>query len=188
MKRESAFLTAAVLGFLLTCSATVWANGEEFFAPAQDGKIDLVYFGRIKDSRTGRSITDSVYFLLTDKSTGLSFQFTSDKPGHYRSPDVGAAIKGIGEKVNVDAFEMSTIVAGYRNAKITRVPRKSEGTVELEVRLDPVGAPEVTSAGLGSGTGLPGSPGIWLVLVLCAAALVTARVVRTSGRLGTTRR
>jgi hypothetical protein len=188
MKRQPAFLTAAILACILTCSATAWANGEEFFAPAQDGKIDLVYFGRIKDSRTGRSITDSVYFLLTDKSTGLSFQFTSDKPGHYRSPDVGAAIKGIGEKVNVDAFEMSTIVAGYKSAKITRVPRKSQGTIEMEMRLDPVAEPDVATASLGSGTGLPGSPRTWFVFVLIAAALVTAKVVRTSGRLGTTRR
>ena len=40
--------------------ARAWANGEEFFAPAKNGKIDLVYFGRIKDSQTGRSVTDSV--------------------------------------------------------------------------------------------------------------------------------
>src|SRR6202049_55524 len=101
MKRDSALRSVAILGFILALAGTAWANGEEFFAPAKDGKIDLVYFGRIKDSRTGRSVTDSVYFLLTDKSTGLSFQFTSDKPGHYRSPDIGAAIKGIGETVNV---------------------------------------------------------------------------------------
>src|SRR4030095_6199261 len=125
MKRDSAFrqaviLGVAVLGFIGALAPTAWANGEEFFAPAKNSKIDLVYFGRIKDSQTGRSVTDSVYFLLTDKSTGLSFQFTSDQPGHFRSPDVGAAIKDIGETVNVNAFEISTIVAGYKSAKITR--------------------------------------------------------------------
>lgn len=187
MTRESAFRTAAILSFLVIASATAWANGEEFFAPAQDGKTDLVYFGRIKDARTGRSITDSVYFLISDKSTGLSFQFTSDKPGHYRSPDVGAAIKGIGEKVNVDAFEMSTIVAGYKNAKVTRLPRKSEGVVEYEIRLDPVAPAEVTTAGFGAG-GLQFGPATWIVLLAALAGLVTVKVVRTSGRLGTTRR
>lgn len=186
MKRESAFRTAAILGFLLIASASAWANGEEFFAPAQDGKTDLVYFGRIKDSRTGRSVTDSVYFLVTDKSTGLSFQFTSDKPGHYRSPDIGAAIKGIGEKVNVDAFEMSTIVAGYKNAKINRLPRKAEGVVELEVRLEPVAPPEVTTAGFGAG-GLQFGLGTWMVLIACLAALITVKVVRTAARPATTK-
>jgi hypothetical protein len=186
MKRDAALLPAVILGFLVLCSATAWANGEEFFAPAQDGKIDLVYFGRIKDSRTGQSIKDSVYFLLTDKSTGLSFQFTSDKPGHYRSPDIGAAIKGIGESVHVDSFELSTIVAGYKNAKITRLPRKSEGTIEVEMRLEPVAPEEVTSAGLGGGNLI--DTRTWVLLAGLLAALITVKVVRTSGRPSTTKR
>ena len=112
MKRDSAFrqvaiLGFAVLGFIVALAPTAWANGEEFFAPAKNGKIDLVYFGRIKDSQTGRSVTDSVYFLLTDKSTGLSFPFTNDKPGHFRSPDIGTAIKEIGEADRRQAFEIT---------------------------------------------------------------------------------
>src|ERR1700694_989831 len=127
MKRDSAVRSVAILGFILARAGTAWSNGEEFFAPAKNGKIDLVYFGRIKDSQTGRSITDSVYFLLTDKSTGLSFPFTNDKPGHFRSPDVGTAIKEIGEKVDVNAFEVELQVAGYKKATVTRVPRKTHG-------------------------------------------------------------
>src|SRR5579872_6115792 len=100
VKRHLVLLSIATLGFVLGSAPTVAANGEEFFAPAKDGKVDLVYFGRIKDSRTRRSVTDSVYFVLTDKTTGLSFPFTNDKPGHYRSPDIGAGIKDIGEKVD----------------------------------------------------------------------------------------
>ena len=89
MRRDSAFRSVAILGFILALAGTAWANGEEFFAPAKNGKIDLVYFGRIKDSQSGRSVTDSVYFVLTDKSTGLSFPFTNDKPGHFRTPTSG---------------------------------------------------------------------------------------------------
>src|SRR5580693_9992362 len=100
MTRDSAFLSAAILGFILALAGSVLANGEEFFAAAGSGKIDLVYFGRIKDKRTGRSVTDEAIFLIKDKATGLSFPFTNDKPGHYRSPDVGKAIKEIGEKVD----------------------------------------------------------------------------------------
>ena len=86
MKRDSTFLSVAILGFILAFAGTVWANGEEFFAAAGSGKIDLVYFGRIKDKRTGHSVTDEAIFLIKDKGTGLSFPFTNDKPGHYRSP------------------------------------------------------------------------------------------------------
>src|SRR4051812_48194371 len=180
MKQGSAFLSAVVLGLLLSFAGTAWANGEEFFAPAKDGTIDLVYFGRIKDSRTGRSVTDSVYFLLTDKSTGLSFQFTSDRPGHYRSPDIGAAIKDIGEKVDVNAFEVTTIVAGYEKAHITRMPRKAEGTVELEVRLDPV-VDDVSAAGVGSADRPPYTRS-WVILFAFVALLIAVKAARTSFR------
>ena len=127
MKRDSAFRSVALLGFILALAGTAWANGEEFFAPAKNGKIDLVYFGRIKDSQTGRSVTDSVYFVLTDKSTGLSFPFTNDKPGHFRSPDVGTAIKEIGEQIDVKGFVIDVNVAGYKRATIARMPRKAAG-------------------------------------------------------------
>jgi hypothetical protein len=167
MQRRSAVRFVALAGFILALAGSAWANGEEFFALPKDGTVDLVYFGRIKDSRTGRSVSGSVYFLLTDKSSGLSFQFLSDKPGHYRSPDVGTAIKGIGEDVKVDAFELTTIVEGYKNARITRLPRKSHGTVELEVRLDPIASSDVSTAGLGA----TDAPQYAWIIALAALAL-----------------
>jgi hypothetical protein len=177
MKPAAACRSAVILGFILALAGPAWANGEEFFAPAKDGQIDLVYFGRIKDSQTGRSVTDSVYFLLTDKSTGLSFQFTSDKPGHYRTPDIGAAIKGIGETINVNAFEVSTVVAGYKKALITRMPRKTQGAVELDVRLDPVES-EVSAAGVSAQTA---PPYMWIVLG-GAVVLALVKGAMTLGR------
>jgi hypothetical protein len=183
MKRDPAFLSAAVLVLLLAFTAPAWANGEEFFAPAKNGKIDLVYFGRIKDSRTGRSVSDSVYFLLTDKATGLSFPFTNDKPGHYRSPDIGAAIKEIGEAVNVNAFEIAVNVAGYKKTMIAKVPRKTQGAVELEVRLEPDDSSAVATAGVGSI-----DTRTWIVLIGFFLLLVILKAARTSGRLLTTKR
>ena len=154
MKRDSAFRQAAILGLAVlgvigALAPAAWANGEEFFAPAKNSKIDLVYFGRIKDSQTGRSVTDSVYFLLTDKATGLSFPFTNDKPGHFRTPDVGTAIKEIGEQIDVNSFVITVNVAGYKRATITRMPRKAQGAIELHVKLEPVVSAEVLAAGLG---------------------------------------
>ena len=149
MKRDSAFLSISILGFILASAGTLLGNGEQFFAAAGSGKIDLVYFGRIKDKRTGRSVNDEAIFLIKDKATGLSFPFTNDKPGHYRSPDVGTAIKEIGEKVDVNAFEVELQVAGYKKSTVTRVPRKTHGNVELDFALEPL-APETGSAARGN--------------------------------------
>lgn len=184
MKRDSALRSVAILGFILALAGTAWANGEEFFAPAKNGKIDLVYFGRIKDSQTGRSITDSVYFVLTDQSTGLSFPFTNDKPGHFRSPDVGTAIKEIGEQIDANAFAITVNVAGYQRATITRMPRKAQGPVELDVRLEPVVSGDVKAAGLSGAA----APWAWIILIGSLALLVIVRVARTSSRPRTTAR
>ena len=187
MRRKLALLSAAVLGFTLAFDATAWANGEEFFATAKDGKVDLVYFGRIKDSRTGRSVTDSVYFVLTDKSTGLSFPFTNDKPGHFRTPDVGTAIKEIGEQIDVKGFVIDINVAGYKKTTITRMPRKAEGAIELDVRLEPVVSAEVLAAGL-SASDAPSYTRTGIILIGFIVLLVIVRVARTSGRQRTTTR
>ena len=181
MKRDSAFRSAAILGFILALAGTAWANGEEFFAPAKDGTIDLVYYGRIKDSQTGRSITDSVYFVLTDKATGLSFPFVNDKPGHFRSPDVGTAIKEIGEQIDVNAFEVTVNVAGYKRATITRMPRKAQGAIELDVRLEPVVSGDVLAAGLGPADAPPYTK-TWMILLGSVVLWFIVRAVRTSAR------
>jgi hypothetical protein len=185
MKRGSAFLSVAILGFILAFAGTVWANGEEFFAAAGSGKIDLVYFGRIKDKRTGRSVTDEAIFLIRDKATGLSFPFTNDKPGHYRSPDIGTAIKEIGETVDVNAFEVELQVAGYRKATVTRVPRKTHGNVELDFKLEPLAPETVSAAGVNATDGAPYTRTV-IVLVGSLALFLIVRGARTSGRRSST--
>ncbi len=191
MKRNSAFRAVArllfMLGFILALAGPAWANGEEFFAPAKNGKIDLVYYGRIKDSQTGRSVTDSVYFVLTDKATGLSFPFTNDKPGHFRTPDVGAGIKEIGEQVDAKEFTLTVNVAGYKRATITRMPRKAQGTVELDVRLEPVISGEVSAAGF-SATDAPPYTRTWIALIGSLLLFVIVKAARTSSRRRTTTR
>jgi hypothetical protein len=180
MKRDSTFLSVAILGFILAFAGTLWANGEEFFAAAGSGKIDLVYFGRIKDKRTGHSVTDEAIFLIKDKGTGLSFPFTNDKPGHYRSPDIGTAIKEIGEKVDVNTFEVELQVAGYKKATITRVPRKTHGNVELDFTLEPLAPDAVSTAGVNT---IGGASYTRIAIVLLGIALfLIVRRVRTSGR------
>jgi hypothetical protein len=180
MKRDSACLSVAILGFILAFAGTVCANGEEFFAAAGSGKIDLVYFGRIKDRRTGRSVNDEAIFLIKDKATGLSFPFTNDKPGHYRSPDVGTAIKEIGEKVDVNAFEVELQVAGYKKATVNKVPRKTSGNVELDFALEPLAAGPGAAAG---GNATDRAPYTRAVIILMASIALLLIAWRTSARL-----
>jgi hypothetical protein len=184
MKRDSTFLSVAVLGFMLAFAGTVCANGEEFFAAAGSGKIDLVYFGRIKDRLTGRSVTDEAIFLINDKATGLSFPFTNDKPGHYRSPDIGTAIKEIGEKVDVNAFEVELQVAGYKKATVTRVPRQTHGNVELDFALDPLALNKGSAAGVNATDGVPYLRAMILLMGSIALFLIV-RAARTGRRWST---
>lgn len=184
MKRQSAVSTVWLIGFLLAVAGTVWANGEEFFAAAKNGTVDLVYFGRIKDKRTGQSVKDSVYFLLKDKATGLSFPFTNDKPGHYRTPDVGAAIKDIGEAIDVNAFELDVNVAGYRTFTVTKVPRKNHGAVELDLALEPALPDTVAVAGVKATGPLYATTTGAVILIgsLAVFFVFVVRAARTSGR------
>ena len=124
--------------------------------------------------------------MLRDKATGLSFTYTNDKPGHYRSPDVGKAIKDIGEQVDVNAFEVEVWVAGYKKATITRVPRKTKGNVELDFSLEPVAQETEGVAGV-SGTG-GGAPFTTTAIVLLGsmALFFIVRAARTSGRRSST--
>jgi hypothetical protein len=127
---------------------------------------------------------DSVYFLLRDKATGLSFPFTNDKPGHYRSPDIGTAIKEIGEAVDVSAFEIDVNVGGYKKVTITRVPRKAQGTVELDLKLDPIVSGDVAAAGLNPGDAPPYT---WIIVIGSLVLLVIVTGARTSARRRTTK-
>ena len=125
----SLVLGAALAASVSTFSPPALANGEEFFQPAGDGKVDLVYFGLIKDEN-GRPLDDAVLTIRT-KNAGMTFPFQNDAPGHYRSPDIGAALKDLGEKVDPNQTEIECTKAGYKQAHPVKVPTKTEGALEL---------------------------------------------------------
>lgn len=139
-KRPLAALAVATVGFTLALSGIAHGNGQQFF-PAANGKtIDLVYFGRIKDKTTGRMIRERAFFTIFDNSTGLSFPFLNDSVAHYRSPDIGAAVKELGGvKVDPKNLEIQLMVAGYKDIRLTTMPRASKGAVELNFVLEPTG-------------------------------------------------
>jgi hypothetical protein len=178
------FLTgrfAATVGLMLALGTTVWGNGEEFFTPAPtDRPPDLVYTGQIRDKETRRPINDVIYFLITDKRSGLDFPFVNDAPGHYRSPDVGASVRDLG-RVSVDPsqIEIQVAVSGYKTQTISKLPRKGSGLVSVDFRMerDPAfGAPAAGS--LEQSGGSPKNWG-WIGLGGLFAALIAALAART---------
>lgn len=114
------------------------ANGDEFFQPTSGAKVDLVYFGQIKDTE-GHALEKALVTLYA-KGPRLTLPFMNDVAGHYRSPDIGAAIKDLGEKVDPGNIEIVCVVPGYKQVKPASraVPRKNQGAVEVDFVMEKV--------------------------------------------------
>ena len=109
--------------------------------------MNLVYVGQIRDRQTGKMVREPAYFMVTEKHSGMTFPFVNDRPGHYRSPDIGESVEELaGTKVNPDNLEFELSIAGYKNIKVTEVPRKNKGVVELNFKVERDGAPAVAAA------------------------------------------
>ena len=152
--------TAAVLGSIVFAGATLLANGQSFFAvPLGHGPVDLVYFARVKDARTGRPIQKPPYVTIVDPYSGLILPFAGDGPGHFRSPDVGQAIKEVTtHPIDPKQFEIVVTASGYKTVKVTNIPRQSKGAVELDVRMEPKDANGLVATTDSRG-GTPAQPG-----------------------------
>lgn len=136
MKRRFAWRSVAVLGFVLAIAGTAWANGDDFFDPApSDQPIDLVYVGHVRDAQTGHLIKVPAYITVSDTFSGMTFPFTYDRPGHFRSPDIGLALRGADQERR-DLLEMRAVVAGYKNSTITKLPRKTTGVIEVNFTME----------------------------------------------------
>ena len=136
----SAVLVASTAALVFAGAATLSANGQLFFMPADRGPVDLVYFGRVKDARTGKPIRKAPNVYIVDPFTGLYFPFGGDGPGHFRSPDIGAAIKEVTDQpLDTKRLEIEVSATGYQTVKLHAIPRRSKGAIELDVRLEPDG-------------------------------------------------
>lgn len=140
-QRPLTVLAMATIGLTLALTDIVRANGQQFFPAASGKTVDLVYFGRIKDKTTGRLIRERAFLTVFDNTTGMSFPFMNDSVAHYRSPDVGAAVKELGGvKVDPKNLEIQLMVAGYKDIRLTTLPRANHGAVELNFSMEPTGA------------------------------------------------
>jgi hypothetical protein len=137
MKRARHFVRGLAVATVLSLvvPAVSWANGEEFFH--DDDAMNLYYFGHIKD-KAGKTL-DGVTITITAKKLGMRFPVRNDAPGHFRSPDVGKAIKGLGKEINPADIEIAVSKPGYRQvlpAK-TAVPNRAAGAVQVEFVMEP---------------------------------------------------
>jgi len=126
-----------VIALALPVSALVLrANGAEFFEHENDGKAVLYYFGHVKDSKG--NVLDKLMVTISVKDVAMTFPFRNDTPGHFRSPDIGKAIQGLGKTVDPAQISITITKAGYKVVRAPKVPGKL-GAVQLDdFLLDPV--------------------------------------------------
>ena len=201
MKKQqpiSAALVAMLAGLVLASGGTLLANGGAFFIPAARGPVDLVYFARVKDARTGRPIQKPPYVTIVDPFSGVYIPFQGDGPGHFRSPDIGAAIKEVTtQPIDTRQLEIVVSAAGYQTVKVGNIPRQAKGTVELNIKMEPKANGDTTSAGPAiATTSQPGAASgggsastdsarpMILLLATCFGLAAISAVVRTVGRPG----
>jgi len=118
-----------VVTLTMASSGLVRANGTEFFDAQNDGEVLLYYFGNVRDT-DGKPV-DKFMVYVTATNADLTMPFRNDTPGHFRSPDVGKAIKGMGKPVDPRFIEVTIKKDGYQVVKAPAVPDK-QGAVELE--------------------------------------------------------
>ncbi len=154
-------VVASVVGLVFASAGTLLANGQAFFLPASRGPVELVYFARVKDARTGRPIQKKPYVTIVDPFTGIVIPFQGDAPGHFRSPDIGAAILEVSSRpIETKQIEIMVTAAGYQTVKLGYIPRQSKGAVELNVKMEPKTNADNTGASAPiAAASQPGAPG-----------------------------
>src|SRR5580765_4709901 len=205
MKKQSlisAVLVASIATLILAGATTLLANGQLFFMPAGQGPVDLVYFARVKDAQTGRPIRTTPSVYIVDPYTGLYFPFGGDMPGHFRSPDIGAAIKEVTDTpIDTKRLQIMVSAKGYQDAEVSVIPRRSKGAVELNVRLEPerdwatANTATTSSNGISSQSGTAdtvpvadSSKPTFFLWAACFGLAAISAVARTVGRPAQTER
>ena len=204
---KAPILITALAALASTALVTpAWADGYEFFTVDRGKAAKLVYVGQIREKESGRVVREPAYFMVTEKRSGMTFPFVNDRPGHYRSPDIGESVEQLaGTAVNPADLEFEVSVAGYKNVKLTNAPRRNKGVVEMNFRVEREGGPAAAA-----GEGAPPAsdlidhsiqaPGVeqtddssgrsrrFLFLGVAGVAIIAGAAARTSGRRRSTAR
>jgi len=195
MKKRQPHSSVLAIVAALLATGTLLANGESFFIPAVRGPVDLVYFARVKNARTGRPIEKPPYVTIVDPYSGLIIPFVGDSPGHFRSPDIGKSIKEVTTHA-IDTRQLEIVISamGYQTVKVGNIPRQSKGAIELNVKMEPKTSGLPTARAVANqapappGTPSPADsmrPTIYLLAACFGLAAISA-AVRRAGRPTTT--
>src|SRR5262245_17498642 len=140
MRLQTVLVPALALLASTALVTPVWADGYEFFTVDRGKPVNLVYVGQIREKDTGRVIREPAYFMVNEKRSGMTFPFVNDRPGHYRSPDIGESVEELaGFTVNPADLEFEVSVAGYENEKLTRPPRRHKDVEEASIKFERTG-------------------------------------------------
>jgi hypothetical protein len=125
------------LPLFVACTALVasaaGANGGMFFDVDTRPPV-LRYVGQVKDTR-GKPV-DKLVVAITVKNIELTFPFRNDALGHFKSPDIGRAIIGLGKKIDRSQIELKVVKRGYRTVSIRQSPLGT--TVDVTVIVEPL--------------------------------------------------
>jgi len=132
--RLTALTGLVACALVVSFAGSASANGSAFFKPAgSNEKVDLVYFGKIKGTR-GQNLD----FVECEISDGVfEVRWENDRPGHYRSPDIGKFIKGYGAPVDPKALFITCFADGHEVVS-QRVPRRAQGIHQVDSVLPSV--------------------------------------------------
>lgn len=99
-----------VLALFLTTPA--WSNGDLFFNLYEiPGKPVYVVFGNVKDDR-GNYLENAAVTVVVDDPR-LSYTSDTDVLGHFRSLDIGRAIRGLGYPVDPTVIKVTVQKPGF---------------------------------------------------------------------------
>jgi len=124
--------------FWLVIFVSLWvaklasANGDLFFEAREiAGDPEYVVFGNVKDDR-GRHLAGALV-TITVEEPFLTYTVETDILGHYRTLDVGRAIKSLGYDVDPSRIKVTAEYAGHevlRRAYRGKY-RQAKGAIEL---------------------------------------------------------
>ena len=176
--RASILLAATVLAVTAAGGSTVLANGLPFFKPADGGRVDLVYFGQIKDKQ-GMPLTNVELAVETTSRYMYEIQFDQDRAGHYRSPDIGALYKEALQQVEPATITITARKYGYKDVT-RRVPLRAKGVLRVDFTMEPGAGASVDTTPASVDPGPMSSDRLFLIGGLLAAGLIGAAAHRAS--------
>ena len=73
-------------------------------------------------------VREPAYFMVTEKRSGMTFPFVNDRPGHYRSPDIGESVEELaGTAVDPKNLEFELSLPATRTVKLTERAAQEQG-------------------------------------------------------------